>query len=708
MKLSALSVKTRLLAALGGISGTTVIAAAVACFLFGQFNKSLNHITEHSVPAMAASLELAAQTQSLAASAPALLAAKTDAERGPSLDVLRQALAAGTDSVDRIKGAGGDSMTIDALTGAMTKLGTDVDSLNKVVMQRIATRDAIGKKIVELDKAHRNLIDQIAPALDRAKAEIAMASMSIGGDSKEMTNTLIKLSAKLAPVSLALSDVASDANLASALLHRADTAVDVAAAQALEKQFAKVKEQLEEQLDGLENIDASIKLRDAANALTAFGTGKDSLFSLRAQELQSSASGADLLYAAHGVITDLNEQVSELVGKASLDTSASEKSSQSSIRTGTIVMIAVATAGVVAAVLVVWLYVSRNVLRRLLSLQHTMRRIADGDLEAEVAGEGAKDEIGEMARTLAVFKANAVEARRLAAEQKEEHERKEVRRQQVEAHIHSFEDSVGDVLRMVSSASTELQATAQSMSAVAEETERQSTAVAAASEQASSNVQTVATAAEQLSSSIAEISRQVATSSDITARAVEDTRRTNEQIQGLSEAAQSIGDVIKLISDIASQTNLLALNATIEAARAGDAGKGFAVVASEVKSLANQTAKATDEIRSKIAEMQVATSRSVEAVQDIGQTIGRINEIATTIASAVEEQGAATQEIARNVQQAAAGTTEVSANITSVTRAANDTGAASTQVLGTAGELAQQSESLKSQVESFLENIRAA
>jgi methyl-accepting chemotaxis protein len=358
--------------------------------------------------------------------------------------------------------------------------------------------------------------------------------------------------------------------------------------------------------------------------------------------------------------------------------------------------------------LAAWL-IGRGITRPVRAMTDAMTRLAGGDVGVEIPARENTDEIGEMAKAVQVFKDTMVETEHLRAEQEEQKRRgEEQQRQAMLAMADGFEMAVGDIVRGVSLRATELQATAQSMSATAEETERQSTAVGAASEQASANVQTVASAAEELSSSIAEIGRQVASSSDITARAVEDTRRTNEQIQGLAEAAQSIGDVIKLISDIASQTDLLALNATIEAARAGDAGKGFAVVAAEVKSLANQTAKATEEIRGKIAEMQVATSRSVDAVQEIGQTIARINEIATTIASAVEEQGAATQEIARNVQQASAGTTEVSTNIVGVTRAANDTGVASTQVLGTAGELAQQSEALRSQVESFLGNIRAA
>jgi methyl-accepting chemotaxis protein len=349
-----------------------------------------------------------------------------------------------------------------------------------------------------------------------------------------------------------------------------------------------------------------------------------------------------------------------------------------------------------------------GVSRPITAMVEAMKKLASGDTNTAIPAQGRKDEVGAMASAVQVFKDNMITAVRLEAEQKAEQDRKEQRQHAVDSYILDFDKSVGGVLEMVASASTELESTAKSMSVTAETAQQQSTAVAAASEQASTNVQTVASAAEELSSSIAEISRQVAESTRITSQAVQETEKTDAQIQGLADAAQRIGDVVKLINDIAGQTNLLALNATIEAARAGEAGKGFAVVASEVKSLANQTAKATEEISAKIAEMQSATSLSVQAVQGIGQTISRINEIATTIASAVEEQGAATQEIARNVQQASAGTAEVSTNIVGVTKAANDTGAASTQVLGAAGELSKQSESLRGQVDTFLSKIRAA
>jgi methyl-accepting chemotaxis protein len=258
------------------------------------------------------------------------------------------------------------------------------------------------------------------------------------------------------------------------------------------------------------------------------------------------------------------------------------------------------------------------------------------------------------------------------------------------------------VVETVAGASTELQATARSMSAVAEETSRQSSTVAAASEEASTNVQTVASAGEELSASIAEIGRQVEQSTKTATRAVEEAKQTNDRVEGLAQAAQKIGEVVKLISDIAAQTNLLALNATIEAARAGEAGKGFAVVAAEVKSLANQTAKATEEISTKIGEMQTATAESVGAIKAIAKTIEEINQISTTIATAVEEQSAATQEISRNVQQASAGTQEVNTNIASVTEGATQTGTSAGQVLSAAEQLSKEAETLKFEIDKFL------
>jgi methyl-accepting chemotaxis protein len=363
--------------------------------------------------------------------------------------------------------------------------------------------------------------------------------------------------------------------------------------------------------------------------------------------------------------------------------------------------------GIGVAATVVYL-TSRSIVPPILKMVAAMGQLAGGDHSVEIPAVDKKDEIGLMAKAVLIFKDNMIKAKELAAKEAEAISERVARAARVNELTQAFDASISNVLRSVASASTELQATASSMTATAEETSNQATAVAAATEEASTNVQTVAAASEELASSVTEISRQVTQSAAIAQKAVTEADRTNETVQGLFKDAASIGDVVKLISEIASQTNLLALNATIEAARAGEAGRGFAVVASEVKSLAEQTAKATDQISSQVSSIQNSSSEAVSAIKGITATISEINEIAAAIASAVEEQGSATQEIARNVQQAALGTGEISSNVSGVQQAAGDTGAAAHQVLQASEELSRQSETMRGEVETFLANIKAA
>ncbi|AWJ89392.1 chemotaxis protein [Azospirillum baldaniorum] len=374
----------------------------------------------------------------------------------------------------------------------------------------------------------------------------------------------------------------------------------------------------------------------------------------------------------------------------------------------TTLMMVVGIGGGLGALALSVLVARIGISRPIAGITDVMARLATGDTSVTVPGLSRGDEIGGMAKAVAVFKDNAVDRERMRVAEEAERRAKERRTHAVEELVQSFDRNVSGILRTVASAATELEATAQSMLTTADQTKGQAASTAAAAEQASVNVQTVAAATNELSASINEISGQVTRSTNIASHAVGEAQQTNERVQGLVAQAQRIGDVVKLITDIASQTNLLALNATIEAARAGEAGKGFAVVASEVKNLANQTAKATEEIASQIASMQEATGGAAAAINGIGDTIGTISEIATIIASAVEEQGSATGEIARNVQQAAQGTHLVTTNITEVSDGATQTGSAATQVLGAAGELSRQSEVLRTEVERFLAGIRAA
>ncbi len=361
--------------------------------------------------------------------------------------------------------------------------------------------------------------------------------------------------------------------------------------------------------------------------------------------------------------------------------------------------------GIAVTVVVV---TSRSIVPPLVGMTATMTRLAEGDYGAEVPSTGRGDEIGLMARSVQVFKEALIRARDLAAKEAAEMQARMVRAERVSALTERFDDEMSAMLKAVASAATEMQSTATSMTATAEQTSRQAAAVAAATEQASANVQTVATATEELSGSITEIGRQVAQSAAIAQGAVEVARKTSTTVGGLADAAERIGDVVQLIADIASQTNLLALNATIEAARAGEAGKGFAVVAAEVKSLATQTARATGDIGAQVGAIQASARDVVTAIQQMGSTIAEMSQVASAIAGAVEEQSAATQEIARNVQQAAAGTTEISSNIAGVTEAAAETGTAAHQVLAASGELSDQSETVRRQVETFIAEIQAA
>jgi methyl-accepting chemotaxis protein len=357
---------------------------------------------------------------------------------------------------------------------------------------------------------------------------------------------------------------------------------------------------------------------------------------------------------------------------------------------------------------VVGIYLVRDVSRGIASIVSPMKALGEGDLTAIVPHQGEKTEIGTMADTLQVFK-DALIAKKAADEAAAaDADAKIARGQRVDAITRDFEKLIGELVGSLSSSSTELEAAANTLTTTAESTGRISGEAADASQEVSSNVQSVAVATEEITSSVGEIGRQVQESSRIADEAVRQAQKTDASITELSQAAARIGDVVKLITAVAEQTNLLALNATIEAARAGDAGRGFAVVASEVKALAAQTAKATDEISAQVAGMQTATHESVSTIKEIGKTITSISEIASAIAAAVEEQGAATQEISRNVQQAAALSGEVANSITDVSRGAGETGAASGQVLSSAQMLSADSTRLKTEVEKFLANVRAA
>ena len=404
-----------------------------------------------------------------------------------------------------------------------------------------------------------------------------------------------------------------------------------------------------------------------------------------------------------GALMQKQVEISQGNARTSWDEAAGvvTRASQIGLVIGAVTMIAL-----MASVIFSFFGVSRPMTR----LNGALGEMAGGNLDVVIPGADRGDEIGDLAKTVTVIRQNAEHKARDEATAKAQQDQvaAEQRRVEMIKLADRFESAVGEIVDTVSSASTELEASAAKLTATAERSQELTTMVANASEVASTNVQSVASATEQLSGSVTEISRQVQESARMANEAVDQARRTNERVSALSKAAARIGDVVELINTIAAQTNLLALNATIEAARAGEAGRGFAVVASEVKALAEQTSRATGEIGQQITGIQGATEESVGAIKEISAIIEKLSEISSTIAAAVEEQGAATQEISRNVQQAAQGTQQVSSNITDVQRGAGETGTASSQLLAAAQSLSGDSNRLKSEVGKFLDTVRAA
>ena len=436
--------------------------------------------------------------------------------------------------------------------------------------------------------------------------------------------------------------------------------------------------------------------------------------------------------AEDSLITQLRNLLANIQGFTEAAANQAEADEKLALK----LMLGISIAGIFLSVISAWYVITRQIARPLGKVVGALRSLTAGDTVVEIKAH-ARDEIGEVATALAMFrdaleenkkleqanikaeKEAAAERERQAAEKMKidqelarkslEEARKAAEKAEFLTEITAqFDSQVNAVLASFASAAEEMQSSAQSLSATAEQTSQKATTVAAASEEASSNVQTVATAAEEMSASIGEISRQIDESARIAREAVQDSELANERVQGLADAAQKIGEVIGLINDIASQTNLLALNATIEAARAGEAGKGFAVVATEVKSLADQTARATDEIESQISEIQEATNQAVEAIQGIGSTIGRVDGIASAIATAMEQQRSATGEIASSVQNAATGTQEVSTHIADVTVGASETGSAAANVLKATKEMNGQAVVLRQAVDEFLEKVKVA
>ena len=700
-----LSIRLKLFAAFGAVAAFTVVACVISWALFGQAGRTIHDMADKNIPAIASSLELARVSAEIAAIAPALAGSTSETEREQTF----QGLQAKSTTMQELLGSlQGDKAA--GLAGFATDISKRLTDLNSIVKDRLALA-AERQKQVDAMRAAREKFGQVAvPLIDDNSFALTLAMQSVAekGTPQTIGKELARLSDRELVALESLLKLVADINVAQGTLLEVVGLPSRDLLGPAEERFNAASQRAIKSLEAIEKIERDPTLRNATHAVLGFGKGDTGLFVLRQRELAAIAAAQNALQTARTIAQTLGEEVALIVDTARLESRIAMMRSDEAVERGQMILLALAGAGLVTALLIAWLYVGRRVVNRLVQLGGAMRGIAAGQLDTSVPA-GGRDEIAQMADALGVFRDAAVAAKEASAQRQAERERTAAqRREDMHALANAFEASVKSVVDEVASGANGMRSTASAMSDTAAGTKARTATVANAAEQASANVQTVAAAAEELSSSIVEIGRQVSQSAKIANRAVEDAQRSNVSMEGLATAAQKIGDVVKLINDIAGQTNLLALNATIEAARAGEAGKGFAVVASEVKSLATQTAKATEDIAAQIASIQGATREAVGAIAGVSKTIKEVSEISTTIAAAVEQQGAATQEIARNIQEAASGTREVQTNVTEVASAVAETGTRAGDVLTAAESLSKQSVVLESEVSKFLEKVKAA
>jgi methyl-accepting chemotaxis protein len=701
-------IRSKLFVAFGAVAGLTVLASSVAVLSYEDMGRTLDGIAGKNLPAMSQSLRLAKSSAEIVTIAPALVSATDLKARQAALTALQSDQQELTSAINALAAVPGGSTATAPLRRAADEMSDNLAQLAKTVELRLVVRDARLATDARVRAAHAALLTAAAPLVDNASFDLAM-EMERAGDVAD-GRTVKKHMAELANTQLsalqAMFDLRADANLALGLLTEAANLPSKELLQPLRERFTAAAGHLDKSLAALKTDRAAAALRAPMSELLQYGRGDQNLFDIRQRELELIAAGEAQLAANRKLASALEQEVAKLVEFSEGAAKTAAANTGTAIAHGRVVLISIALTSVLIAFFIAVFYVGRSVVRRLTVLGRSMAELAGGNLDASIP-HGGSDEITEMASALVVFRDTGRAAK--SADEKAAIERRkmaEQRRADLLSLAQGLESSVKSVVETVSSAATEMQATASAMAATADETSQQATAVSEASALASRNVQTVASAADELSTSTTEIGQQVLQSAQVASQAVAETQRTTATVQGLAAAAQKIGDVVQLINVIASQTNLLALNATIEAARAGEAGKGFAVVASEVKSLANQTAKATEEIAHQIGEIQEATRGAVGAIEDISRTITRVSEIAASVAAAVEEQAATTRDIARNVQQAAEGTETVTSNIAGVTRSADETGRAANMVLTSAGELASQAERLRHEVDQFLSGVR--
>jgi hypothetical protein len=760
-KLPAIPMRHKLYLSFAVVAAFTVGSAAVAWFAYQSVDTAVERISRQTMPAVVSVLTMSRQAASVTAAAPLLAAVRSQQDRQNELARLKQMQDQLQSDLTTVAATGlMEKARADSISQTIGKLGGELATLDKAVTARLeaaAGRVVASASIVqERDK----FIQKVSPLVDNAVFDMTLGLTDV--DQKASPEAIAKSLKTLGDVQFSIVQglwgLVAEVNYVAGVLNEIAQAERPEQLVPLQDRYTATSARIKKAIAGFEKADPKTAKDLAAGVATilALGDTKDGLPALRRKELSSAMMATAALQAASKIAEQLDSELSSDVSTAETQSMVTVGKLEETIATSKQMQAILSIASVVIALLVTYVVVYRGVVRPLAGLTGAMGGLAGKDWSVTVPSTERRDEIGRMARAVEVFKTSGLENEQLqreaeqarqremerqreqaeadrqaqeesrrrdeqarAAEEANRRQAEEERRtlaeeaekrrkEQLRSMADAFESSVKTVVDTLTKSAGEMHATARALTGSAERTNTQAKAAAGACEQASSNVHGAATATEELAASIQEISRQVAHSSGMAREASDQAGRTNTTVQGLSEAAEKIGQVVGLINAIAGQTNLLALNATIEAARAGEAGKGFAVVASEVKSLATQTAKATEDITRQIAGIQTTTGGAVKEIKAIAGTIAEINSIAAGVASAVEEQSAATKEISRNVQDASASSQELDQNIAGVSSAVAETGSAAVQMEQAAEALTRIADQLREEVDAFIHTVRAA
>ena len=701
----------KLSVAFTAVTALTVIAIGVAWVSYTGLGESFDGVTKRDLPAIAAALRLEKEATSIVAVGGAVASAKTEEMRGKNLAKLAEKDQIINSLIETLSSADKEGNSTGAIHGSYSAFSKNMSEIKKSIDERLKISALIKAKNKQMLDYRQVLGGEFENVMDAQRSGTigAMREESPDvSDADELRGALMRVVFVQIDSMQSANKIQAGADQLVSSMSEVVNAPSVKNIEELTFRFNKFAELARQNISIAEmnSTEDGRSLVAKFELLAGLGEGEDNIFELRKKELEAIEKEKALLEKSAELTAAMGQNANSLVTLTEQQIASTQDRVGKTVAKTKVWLMALVALSVLGTVLIATVYVRKQIVARLRNIFDCMTSIADGDLETRIPRDGS-DEITAMALAVRVFRENAKDKIKLEAEQAEMVTQTEKNRRKIlDKMADDLEAGVGAVVNNLAKEAEILQNSAKELIDTSAEANKRSETITTASAEASQNVGVVAAAAEELSNSIREIAQQVTESSRVANSAVEEANRSTELVQGLSAASLKIGDVVNLITDIAEQTNLLALNATIEAARAGDAGKGFAVVASEVKNLANQTAKATEEINQQISSVQKATKQSAEAIEHIGGTIKEISNYSTSIASAVEEQGAATQEIATNIDRASSGTENVSSNIAGVSKAASRTDSSAQTILSNSKGLKEQSEKLQLEVDKFLVAVR--